>query len=71
MADALQWTQLLYAVSTFQGVMHTWSCVQGYAHAARPVGLPESAVTSSEVQMASIKAVVGVSPDSFIVYNTH
>ena len=31
-------------------VMHTWSCVQRYARAGRPVGSPESAVTSSKVQ---------------------
>ena len=35
--------------------------------AGKPVGSPESAVTLSEVQMASIKALVGVSPRSFVV----
>ena len=43
-------TWIIYAISKFHGMMHPRSCVQGYAHAVRPVGSPESAVTSSEVQ---------------------
>ena len=72
MADTLQWTRLhpdylcRIAVSWHNAYLEL--CIGGYVHAGRPVGLPESAVTSSEVQNGIyIKALVGVSSDSFVV----
>ena len=52
---------IIYAISKFHGVMHTWSCVQEVcACARRPVvGSPESAVMSSEVQNGVYKASGG------------
>ena len=60
-------TWIIYDISKFHGVMHTWSCVRGYARAGRPVGSLESAVISGEAQNGVYKAMVGVSPDSFVV----
>ena len=47
-------TRIIYAVSKFHSMVHAWSCVHVYrrhAHAERPVGLPNSAVTLNRALM--------------------
>ena len=66
MADTLQWTRLHPDYLCRIIVSRRDAYLEGYACAERPVGLPESAVMSSEFQNG-VKAVVGVSPDSFVV----
>ena len=61
MADTLQsavsgpdFTRIIYAVSKFHGVI-VWyvpgAVYEGYARAEKPVGLPDSVVTSGEFQL--------------------
>ena len=71
MVDTLQWTRLhpdyLHRIKVSQCDAYLELCTrEGYAHVGRPLSLPESAVTSSKVQNGIYKAVVGVSPDSFV-----
>ena len=71
MADTLQWSRLhpdyLCHITVSQRDAYLELCIGGYALAGRPVGSPKQVVTLSKAKMASIKALVSVSPDSFVV----
>ena len=56
---------------TFAVLCKPGAVYKGYVRAGRHVGSPESAVTSGEVQNGIYKAMVGVSPGSFIVLKYH
>ena len=58
-------TWIIYAISKFHGMIHTWSCVLRICACREVFRLAR--ISCHIERVVSIKALVGVSPDSFVV----